>query len=139
MNALAYSGFWKKPAEDRLTQQFPGPTDTVVKNLKTTIRGPDRHLLRGDVTPRMPGRIPGHERRGKPIKGAHIAYARIPHVDTNLVQKAHAVQNHPYSEPLRQSPAMHVDWVSVAAWLISAAFTAAFWFGVVHAVRLLYL
>jgi alcohol dehydrogenase len=41
--------------------EIAGPTDAIVKILKTTICGTDLHILKGDVPTCAPGRILGHE------------------------------------------------------------------------------
>jgi alcohol dehydrogenase len=41
--------------------EIAGPTDAIVKIIKTTICGTDLHILKGDVPTCAPGRIPGDE------------------------------------------------------------------------------
>src|SRR5271169_3147582 len=61
MKALVYLGPGKKAVEDRPMPKIAGPTDAIVKILKTTICGTDLHILKGDVPTCAPGRILGHE------------------------------------------------------------------------------
>jgi threonine dehydrogenase-like Zn-dependent dehydrogenase len=61
MKALVYHGPGKKAVEDRPKPEISGPTDAIVRLVKTTICGTDLHILKGDVPTCTPGRILGHE------------------------------------------------------------------------------
>ena len=61
MKALVYHGPGKKALEERPVPEPVAPGDAVVKIVKTTICGTDLHILKGDVTTCLPGRILGHE------------------------------------------------------------------------------
>jgi alcohol dehydrogenase len=61
MRALVYLGPGKKALEERPIPRIDKPTDAIVRVRKTTICGTDLHILKGDVTTCVPGRILGHE------------------------------------------------------------------------------
>ncbi|ABS24538.1 zinc-dependent alcohol dehydrogenase family protein [Anaeromyxobacter sp. Fw109-5] len=61
MKALVYHGPGKKAWEEKPKPTIKGPTDAIVKVLKTTICGTDLHILKGDVPAVTDGRILGHE------------------------------------------------------------------------------
>jgi len=61
MKALVYKGPGKKALEDCPMPTITNPTDAIVKIIKTTICGTDLHILKGDVSSCIPGRIIGHE------------------------------------------------------------------------------
>ncbi len=61
MKALIYQGIGKKSIEDRPKPRIKNQSDAIVKLHKTTICGTDLHILKGDVSTCMPGRILGHE------------------------------------------------------------------------------
>jgi alcohol dehydrogenase len=61
VKALVYEGPGRKALKERPKPTISGPTDAVVKVLKTTICGTDLHILKGDVATCEPGRILGHE------------------------------------------------------------------------------
>ena len=61
MKALVYRGPGLKALEDRPKPEIQAPGDAIVKMIKTTICGTDRHILKGDVATCAPGRILGHE------------------------------------------------------------------------------
>ena len=61
MKALVYRGPGQKSLEDRPQPVLRAAGDAIVKMLKTTICGPDLHILKGDVATCAPGRVLGHE------------------------------------------------------------------------------
>ncbi len=61
MKALVYLGPGRKALEDRPKPTLMTPSDAIVKITKTTICGTDLHILKGDVSTCVPGRILGHE------------------------------------------------------------------------------
>jgi alcohol dehydrogenase len=61
MKALVYRGPGKRAWEDKPKPTLQGPSDAVVKIVRTTICGTDLHILKGDVPSVVPGRILGHE------------------------------------------------------------------------------
>jgi alcohol dehydrogenase len=61
MKALVYHGPGRKAWEEKPKPSIKGPTDAIVKVLRTTICGTDLHILKGDVPAVTDGRILGHE------------------------------------------------------------------------------
>jgi alcohol dehydrogenase len=61
MKAFVYQGPGKKALLERPEPEIGAPTDAIVRVVKTTIRGADLHILKGDVPSCQPGRILGHE------------------------------------------------------------------------------
>ncbi|MBA3536605.1 MAG: alcohol dehydrogenase catalytic domain-containing protein, partial [Tatlockia sp.] len=61
MRSLIYQAKDKKGIEDRPKPKIQNQTDAIVKVRKTTICGTDLHILKGDVSTCVPGRILGHE------------------------------------------------------------------------------
>jgi alcohol dehydrogenase len=61
MKALVYHGPGKKTLEDKAKPTIKEPTDAVVKIIYTTICGTDLHIMKGDVSTVIDGRILGHE------------------------------------------------------------------------------
>jgi alcohol dehydrogenase len=61
MKAFVYRGPGLNALEDRPKPAIQGPSDAIVKIVKTTICGTDLHILKGDVATCAPGRILGHE------------------------------------------------------------------------------
>ena len=61
MKALVYIAQGKKSLEDRPRPNITTPTDAIVRITKTTICGTDLHILKGDLSSCLPGRILGHE------------------------------------------------------------------------------
>ncbi|KAG8166030.1 hypothetical protein KVR01_004582 [Diaporthe batatas] len=61
MKALVYDGNGAISLQDRPIPTITGPSDAIVKILKTTICGTDLHIRKGDVPTCAPGRILGHE------------------------------------------------------------------------------
>lgn len=61
MKAFIYNGPGKMALQDHPKPTLTLPTDAVVRVVKTTICGPDLHILKGDVATCTPGRVLGHE------------------------------------------------------------------------------
>jgi alcohol dehydrogenase len=61
MKAFVSQGIGKKALEDRPKPELAGPSDAIVRMVRTTICGTDLHILKGDVPSCQPGRILGHE------------------------------------------------------------------------------
>ena len=61
MKALVYKGPGKTALEDHVQPEMMASTDAIVRVLKTTICGTDLHIIKGDVSTCLPGRILGHE------------------------------------------------------------------------------
>ena len=61
MKALVYKGPGQTALEDHLQPEMMATTDAIVRVLKTTICGTDLHIIKGDVSTCLPGRILGHE------------------------------------------------------------------------------
>jgi alcohol dehydrogenase len=61
MKAFVYKGPGKRAYEDHPKPKIRYPGDAIVKMVKTTICGTDLHILKGDVSTCVPGRVLGHE------------------------------------------------------------------------------
>lgn len=69
MKAPVSRGPGRRPGPMSLTRGFRTPTDIIVRIDTTTICGTDLHMLKGDMTPVMPGRILGREGVGVITEG----------------------------------------------------------------------
>lgn len=65
VQALVYNGPGRKNLEDRAEPKVEAPTDAIVRIIRTTICGTDRHILKGDVATCQPGTVLGHEGGGR--------------------------------------------------------------------------
>ena len=61
MKALVYHGPGKKAWEEKAQPTLNHAADVIVKIYKTTICGPDLHIMKGDVPTVTEGRTLGHE------------------------------------------------------------------------------
>lgn len=61
MKALVYHGPGRKGLEERAKPEIGEAGDAIVRITHTTICGTDLHILKGDVSTCVPGRVLGHE------------------------------------------------------------------------------